>query len=208
MRIACWRAARFLTIAPLLLASPAPSSAEQAVASAQRAASDNSNRRTMVATRLAEGESITLDGRLDEPVWSRAIPAADFIQRDPDNGQSATEKTEVRIAFNSDALYLAVICYDSDPDGSIAYQRRRDELLQSDDKFAWVIDTFLDARSGYLFEMNPLGAMADALLGVNGQNRAWDGVWDARARRSDIGWMLEIELPFRTFNFNPRPARD
>ena len=208
MRITCWRVARFLTIATLLLAPPAPSSAEQAVAPAQHAASENSSRRIVVATRLAEGESITLDGRLDELVWSRAVPAGDFIQRDPDNGQSATEKTEVRIAFTGDALYIGVVCYDSDPDDWIAYQKRRDEYLQSDDKFEWVIDTFLDARSGYFFEMNPLGAMADALLGVNGQNRAWDGVWDARARRSDIGWKLEIELPFRTFNFNPRPARD
>ena len=66
----------------------------------------------------------------------------------------------------------------------------------------WIIDTFLDGRTGYFFEMNPSGLMADALLGVNGQNRQWDGIWNARARRSEIGWTLEIEIPFRTLNFD------
>ena len=164
---------------------------------------DSNGRRRMNALRLNEGESITLDGLLDEPIWSKAVPAADFIQIDPDNGSPATERTEVRIAYDADALYIGVICYDSEPDAVIAFQRRRDEGLGSDDKVRWTIDTFLDARSGYFFEMNPLGHMADALMGVNGQNRAWDGIWEGRARRSEIGWTLEIELPFRTFNFNP-----
>jgi hypothetical protein len=168
-----------------------------------QAAPENGGRRTIVATRLADGESIVLDGRLDEAVWSRAVPGGDFVQIDPNNGMPATENTEVRIAFDAHALYLGITCFDSDPDAWIAYQRRRDEGLPSDDKVRWTIDTFLDGRNGYFFEMNPLGHMADALLGINGNNRAWDGIWNARARRSGIGWTLEVELPFRTFNFNP-----
>ena len=186
----------FFASASLLLAG-----AEEA--GAGQASPETGNRRTIVAVRLPEGESIALDGRLDEPVWSRAVPGGDFVQIDPDNGMPATEKTEVRIAFDADALYLGITCYDSEPDAWIAYQRRRDEGLPSDDKIRWTIDTFLDARTGYFFEMNPLGHMADALLGLNGNNRAWDGIWNARARRSEIGWTLEVELPFRTFNFNP-----
>ena len=159
--------------------------------------------RTVVAVRLDAEERIALDGRLDEAAWGRAVPAGDFIQIDPNNGAPATEKTEVRIAFDQDSFYMGVTAFDSEPDKWIAYQRRRDENLQSDDKFRWTIDTFLDARSGYFFEMNPLGAMSDALLGVNGGNRAWDGIWDARANRSEIGWTLEIAIPFRTLNFDP-----
>ena len=159
--------------------------------------------RVLQAIRLGDGESIALDGRLDEPVWARAAAARDFIQIDPDNGAPATEPTEVRIAFTSDALYLAVTCHDSEPDRWIGYQRRRDEFLPADDRFMWTIDTFLDARSGYFFEMNPSGLMADSLFGVNGDNRAWDGIWNARVRHSEIGWTIEIEIPFRTLNFNP-----
>ena len=153
--------------------------------------------------RLTDGESITLDGRLDEPFWSRAVPAADFIQIDPANGTPATEPTEVRIAFDRDALYIGVTCFDSEPDGWLGCQRRRDEGSFSDDRFMWTIDTFLDGRTGYFFEMNPSGLMADALMGINGDNREWDGIWNARVQRSEIGWTLEIEIPFRTLNFNP-----
>ncbi len=98
---------------------------------------------------------------------------------------------------------MGVTCFDSEPDKWLGYQRRRDETLGADDRFMWTIDTFLDARSGYFFEMNPSGLMGDSLLGVNGENRQWDGIWNARVRRSEIGWTLEIEIPFRTLNFNP-----
>ena len=164
---------------------------------------DNAGRRTVTAERLFNGESVTLDGRLDEPFWSRAVGAADFIQIDPANGSPASERTEVRILFDRDALYLGVTCFDSEPDRWIGWQLRRDERLFSDDSFMWTIDTFLDGRTGYLFEMNPSGLMADTLIGLVGENREWDGIWNARARRSQIGWTLEIEIPFRTLNFDP-----
>jgi Domain of unknown function (DUF5916) len=98
---------------------------------------------------------------------------------------------------------MGVTCYDSEPEKWLGYQRRRDEGLGGDDRFMWTIDTFLDGRTGYFFEMNPSGLMADALLGINGQNREWDGIWNARHRRSEMGWTLEIQIPFRTLNFNP-----
>ncbi len=193
------RSARFLTVVFLLSVC-----ARAALAQVNgQGTPDNGGRRTIVALRLADGESVGLDGRLDEPFWSRAVPAADFIQIDPDNGSPATEKTEVRIAFDREALYIGVTCLDSDPDGWIGWQMRRDERLFADDAFMWTIDTFLDGRTGYFFEMNPSGLMADALMGLNGNNREWDGIWDARVRRSDTGWTIEIEIPFRTLNFNP-----
>ena len=70
----------------------------------------------MRAIRLQPSDRIELDGRLDEEVWSRAVPARDFIQQDPDNGKPATEPTEVRILFTSTALYIGVTAYDSEPD--------------------------------------------------------------------------------------------
>jgi hypothetical protein len=160
-------------------------------------------RRTMTAVRLAEHERIYLNGTLDEEVWKRADPAADFIQIDPANGRPATERTEVRIVFGREALYMGVICFDSEPDRWLGYQRRRDEFLSSDDRFMWTIDTFLDAQSGYFFEMNPSGLMGDSLMGGGIDNRQWDGIWNARVVHSDIGWTIEIEIPFRSINFNP-----
>ena len=99
-------------------------------------------RRTMEAVRMADGETITLDGRLDEDVWMRAVPATNFMQLDPDNGQPATEQTEVRIVYNADKLYMGVTLFDSEPDKLIYYQMGRDGNLPADDKLQWAIDTF------------------------------------------------------------------
>lgn len=166
-------------------------------------AEEASGRATMVAVRMSEGETVTLDGRLDEGPWKRASPATGFVQQDPDNGRPATEQTEVRIVYNNESLFMGVICLDSEPDKWIGYQRRRDEFLQSDDRFMWTIDTFNNQQSGYFFEMNPSGLMGDALRGASFNNRQWDGIWNAKVLRSEIGWTIEIEIPFRTLNFDP-----
>ena len=161
-------------------------------------------RRTMSAVRMTADESITLDGRLDEGVWMRAVPATNFRQRDPDNGAPATEQTEVRFAYDDDKLYMGVTLFDSEPEGLIYYQMGRDGFLGPDDKLQWAIDTFNDGQSAYWWETNPLGSMADALRGANNSNnRRWDGIWDVRTTRSDMGWTIEMEVPFRTMNFNP-----
>jgi hypothetical protein len=162
-------------------------------------------RRTVTAVRLGSQDRIVLDGVFNEPVWSQADPAADFVQQAPNNGAPATERTEVRFAFSTEALYMAVTCFDSEPEKMLGNTMKRDEGLRADDRFMWVIDPFLTAQNGYFFEMNPSGLMADALNSATSQvNREWDGIWDAHVRRSDIGWTIEIEIPFRMLNFDPQ----
>ncbi|HEX6162813.1 MAG TPA: DUF5916 domain-containing protein [Vicinamibacterales bacterium] len=164
----------------------------------------NSGRRTVQAVRLSDTERITLDGVLDEPVWKRTVPAADFIMQDPTLGGTPTESTEVHFAFNADHLYMAVVCRDSEPGKLLGNTRKRDEFLSADDRFMWTIDTFLNQQTGYFFEMNPSGLMADALMGPGGaNNREWDGIWNARVKRSEIGWTIEIDFPFRSLAFDP-----
>jgi hypothetical protein len=161
-------------------------------------------RRTMTAVRLAPEERIELDGVLDEAVWQRADPATDFIQQDPVFGGTPTERTEVRIVYTAESLYMGVTNFDSEPDRLLGNTMKRDEFLGGDDRFMWTMDTFFDQQTGYFFEMNPSGLMADALMIAGGGNeRAWDGIWDAQVRRSEIGWTIEIEIPFRTLSFDP-----
>ena len=106
--------------------------------------------------------------------------------------------------FDRDALYMGVTAYDSDPDGWLGFPSGGATSSSAPTTASCgTIDTFLDARSGYFFEMNPSGLMADSIFNVNGDNRAWDGIWNARVRHSEIGWTIEIEIPFRTLNFDP-----
>ena len=175
--------------------------AESFMAQEQRAAP--AGRRTMSAERLQDGERVILDGVLDEAAWTRAQPAADFIQQDPVLGGTPTERTEVRILFDTERLYMGVYCFDSEPGELRGNAMKRDAFLPADDRFMWTMDTFLNQQSGYFFEMNPAGLMADSLMGAGGMDRAWDGIWNARVRVTDTGWTIEIEIPFRTLNFDP-----
>jgi hypothetical protein len=170
--------------------------------------------RTMQALRLGEADVVRLDGLPDETFWERVPPATGFLQRDPNNGEAATERTEVRIAYDADRLVLSVICFDGEPDRILGNQMQRDRSFDADDRFMWAIDTFLDGRTGYYFEINPAGAMGDGLVDPGAQtgwwnefgagiNRSWDGIWLARVRRTATGWTAEIEIPFRTVNFDP-----
>lgn len=165
------------------------------------------------ALRLQAGEEINVDGRLNEPAWQRAIPASDFKQQDPKLGEPATEGTEVSFLFSGQSLYIGVVCHDSEPDRLIRNTKQRDGSLASDDRFQWTFDPYLDGRSsGYFFEVNPSGAMGDALLsladtqttGGTGASRAWDGIWIARVAITEVGWTIEIEIPFRTLKFDPQ----
>ena len=167
--------------------------------------------REVLAVRLGEADTIRIDGALDETVWDRVTPAADFLQRDPDNGAPATEPTEVRVVYDAERLILGVTLHDSEPDRLLGNQMQRDQDFEADDRFMWTIDSFLDGRSGYFFEINPSGAMGDGLIDPAQQdndlgadiNKSWDGIWVARVRRTTTGWTAEIEIPFRTLNFDP-----
>ena len=161
------------------------------------------------AIRLDGEERILLDGVLSESAWRRAVPVSDFRQQEPGEGAEPTERTEVRVAFDAGSLYIGAMLYDSEPSAIRGYQRRRDAGLGSDDRFMWILDTFLDGRSAYFFEINPQGLLGDGLLRVgsgNSLNKSWDGIWDARVARHDTGWSAEIRIPFSTLNFSPPPV--
>ncbi len=191
----------------LILATPQAPATQNGNPAVTRDLSEFSERPRVRAVRLAQEERISIDGRLDEPAWQTARPATDFLQQDPDFGQPATEKTEVRFLFSRDTLYMGVINYDSEPDKLMGNTMLRDAGLNADDRFMWTFDPYLDNRSGYFFEMNPSGSMADALLTPENTDgnaaRAWNGIWYAKVNRSEIGWTIEIEIPFRTLNFDP-----
>lgn len=156
--------------------------------------------------RIPAGERIQIDGRLDEPAWERALALTDFTQQEPVEGGVPSEHTEVRLLLDQDALYIGAIFHDAEPRRIIGHQRRRNAGLGSDDRFMWVLDTFLDGRTGYFFETNPAGLMGDGIIlpGSGASvNKSWDGIWEVRTRIHDWGWTAEIRIPFSTLNFDP-----
>ena len=146
---------------------------------------------------------IVLDGVLDEDAWRTAAPASDFVQAEPREGQPATERTDVRILFDRDALYIGVVCHDTDPAGIIVNDIRKDFVAGEQDTFEVILDTFADRRNGFVFVINAAGAKSDTQIANEGRdvNTSWDAVWTVVTKRDADGWSAEIRIPFKTLRF-------
>ena len=173
--------------------------------SAQEAGSAAQSR--VLAARRAT-TPIAVDGRLDEPDWRVAPATSDFVQRTPDTGLAATERTEVRVVFDEDNVYIGVMCYDSEPDQLITKDLRRDYGTQDSDSVAVFLNPLNDDLSGLTFSTNPAGARFDMQSSKDGDeaNADWDGVWNVRVTTSEQGWAAEFEIPFKTLRFNKEQA--
>ena len=146
-----------------------------------------------------------LDGSLDDPIWLTAKPIGDFRQREPYEGEPATQRTEVRILYTRQEIYFGIECFESDPNRVAASELRRDVSQGFDDHFEIVIDSAHDRRNAYAFQINPLGAQRDGLVieesgGGEDYDSGWDGVWRSAARRTDFGWTATVAIPFSTLN--------
>ena len=148
--------------------------------------------------------AVTLDGSLDEPAWQDAPISLGFIQKDPQEGQPSSEKTEFRVVYTATTIYVGVICYDSDPAGIRANDRQRDSTFQNDDTLTLVLDTFHDHRNAFMFRTNPLGAQYDALVTDEGRelNANWDEKWETAAKITEAGWVAEFAIPFKSLRIN------
>jgi len=165
-----------------------------------------------VAEAVRVSRKPALDGTLNDPLWQRAKPIAGFRQREPNTGEPATKKTEIRILYTRTAVYFGIHCYDSQPSRIVASELRRDADQSLDDHFEILIDETHDRRDGYVFEINPLGTQNDGLI-VNEQgpggpygrelefDSGWDGVWTSQARIGADGWTATVGIPFSTLNF-------
>jgi len=149
-----------------------------------------------------------LDGEiLADSAWQGVSPATGFWQVQPDEGQAATQRTEVYIGFLNEALYIGLVAYDDNPDGIIVTDGRRDRDLNESDSFRVIIDGMLDRQNGYVFGTNPVGMEYDAQVvkeassGAGSFNLNWNASWEVKAQISEIGWSAEMRIPFKSLRF-------
>jgi hypothetical protein len=151
-------------------------------------------------TAVRTNGSIKIDGRLTEPVWQR-IGETGFVQRTPDENSPASQKTEVLVAYDQSALYVAVKMFDTRPDSIVGRLARRDQDSQSDLVMIG-IDAAHDKRTGYYFGVNPAGSIQDGTLSNDTQtDNSWDGVWDVGVRMESWGWVAEFRIPYSQLRF-------
>jgi Domain of unknown function (DUF5916) len=156
------------------------------------------------AIAVPSGTPMVVDGKLNEPVWEQAPSISEFVQREPADGEPPSQRTDVRVAFDETAVYVAVRAFDTEPHRIVGMLTRRDQRTPSD----WikiVVDSFFDRRSAFEFAVNPAGVKLDRYYFNDGNSDdSWDAVWDVEIAREEDGWSAEFRIPFSQLRFNNR----
>lgn len=156
---------------------------------------------TMNAQRVEPG-TINIDGILDEIAWEEMDGATGFIQRTPNPGDPATEKSIIRVLYDDSAIYIGARLYDSEPDSIAASLFRKDGEGYSD----WVsvgIDSYNDHRTAFVFSVSPRGVRSDMMIYNDDQfDGSWDAVWEAAANIDEEGWTAEMRIPLSQLRYN------
>ena len=173
------------------------------------------------ATARAVATPPVLDGRLTDSVWQQAPPVTGFIQRELHEGAQVTQRTEVRIITDGQALYVGAWLYDTDPVGIVAGAKVRDGDITKSDYFGILLDTFHDRQNGFVFTTTPAGIEYDAQVvnegegggvqlpgqtsamagALGGFNLNWDGTWTVATSVDSGGWYAEFRIPFTTLRY-------
>ena len=212
----------YMTVIAVICAVPAePVSAQSEVAGAPRPTVGGAVR--MSAGRVSEGPSA--ENWRDPLVWGGAEVISNFIQSEPVEGSPASERTEVRVAFDGEAIYVGAWLYDSEPSQIVVGEQRRDASLTRFDAFLLVLDTYNDGENGFVFATNPGGIEHDGQVidegrqtgrgagGARGNagrqqggaqggfNINWDGSWTVSTDRDERGWYAFFRIPFSTLRY-------
>ncbi|MCM3878474.1 MAG: carbohydrate binding family 9 domain-containing protein [Vicinamibacterales bacterium] len=173
---------------------------------------------------LKDGALPTIDGKVDDEVWKNVAPFTAFTQQEPDEGQPASERTEIRFLVDKKNLYIGVIAFDREPDRIVVSQSRRDADLNDTDSIQILLDTLNDGLNAFVFGTNPFGIEYDGQVmnegqtsgsqgrsggggsqggQVSGFNANWDADWTVRASITDRGWEAEFSIPLKSVRYRP-----
>ena len=153
--------------------------------------------------------SVTVDGRLDEEAWNQAEMVTDFRQFSPDEGERSTQKTEVRILYGDEGIYIGAMLYDQDPSGIERALGRRDDYNRAD-WFVVSFDSRLNRQNAYTFGVNAAGVQYDGVRssggfgggpGIPGVDESWDAVWYSDVSLTNEGWIVEMQIPYSMLRF-------
>jgi len=157
----------------------------------------------VLALRIAEDDAPELDGRLDDAIWMSAQPATGFRQQEPTPGDLSSQRTEARVVYTGDAVYVGIRLYDTSPDSIRAQFIRRDDHAAVSDWAHVMLDTYYDRRTAFEFATTPRGTRVDILhLDDTSVDAAWDAVWDVATGVDSEGWVAEFRIPLSQLRFS------
>ncbi len=149
-------------------------------------------------------EKITIDGKLDEKIWEKANIASDFLMVEPDNGKpiAPEKKTEVRLVYDNEAIYIAAKLYDNEP-AKISRELTRRDVFGTADHFGVQINGYNDGQQEFRFFVSAADVQIDVFYTEsNGEDYSWNAIWDSKARMTDFGWEVEMKIPYAALRFS------
>jgi hypothetical protein len=152
-----------------------------------------------VATAARLTQPISIDGDVTDAAWAATPVITTFTQTDPVEGAPVSQRTEVRILYDDDALYIGAILHDT---GEITTRLARRDALGESDAFSVTLDSYHDHQTGYRFAVNPAGVRRDELISTGGNDASWDPVWDVATSRTATMWSVEMRIPFSQLRFS------
>jgi hypothetical protein len=150
---------------------------------------------------VALQEAIRLDGSLNEAVWRTALAATEFRQNQPSEGQPATQRTEVRFAYDDAALYVGARMFDDQGAAGVRSRLVRRDGSANADYVEVIFDTYHDHIGRLFFMVNPSGVRNDANGLGGGGDDSWDPVWEVKTVIDSLGWTAEMRIPFSQLRF-------
>ncbi len=145
-------------------------------------------------------EAPIIDGKIDESVWFSSAIATDFVQASPSPMGAPSQRTEVKVLYDNNAIYVAAKMFDTAPDSILQALSERDELRNSD-FFGVYFDPFQDNLNGVSFVVTPTNIQVDEKFSANGSDTNWDAVWKSAATINEDGWTVEMQIPLAALRF-------
>jgi hypothetical protein len=145
---------------------------------------------------------IFVDGKLSEAEWNTAETASNFVMYQPDNGKPISEnkKTEVKILYDNDAVYIAAIMHDENPSKIKKEITNRDSFGVTD-YFSVFINGFNDGQQDFRFYVTAAGVQIDCISTEGYNDYSWDAIWDSKTTITDQGWVVEMKIPYAAIRF-------
>ena len=163
-------------------------------------AQDPISRKKHEASRI-KGNSPTIDGLLKEPLWQTGTWETDFVQYEPKENALPSQQTRFKVLYDDNFLFIAVQCFDSEPDKIVKRMSRRDGY--DGDYIEVALDTDLDYRTAFSFTVSAAGVKSDISLSQNGLkgDRNWNPIWYAKTQIDEKGWTAEMKIPMSQLRF-------
>ncbi len=156
--------------------------------------------KTMNACR--KNSHITIDGHLTDAAWHTAPVATNFVQSAPQPGMPSRQRTEVRMMYDDDAIYIGAIMHEKTGDSVVHQLSPRDDFEDSNtDAFGVNFDTYLDRQNALQFVVTAAGVQADGIVRFDGVDRSWNAAWFSRVSHTDSGWSVEMKIPYAALRF-------